>query len=146
MICTSTNKEMEQKVKDLENKYLKNRNETILLVDDDRAVSDVEKVILTTLNYNVLLASGGNEAIDVYKANKDKIDMVILDMIMPGMGGRETYEALKGINSEIKVLLCSGYSINGEATEVVRRGANDFIHKPFTIKELSYKIRKILDK
>jgi two-component system cell cycle sensor histidine kinase/response regulator CckA len=125
---------------------IKERNETILLVDDDQVILEVGKEMLTTLNYKVLLASGGNEAINFYNSNKDKIDLVILDMIMPGMGGRETYETLKRINPEIKVLLCSGYNINGEATEVMRQGANDFIRKPYTMKELSHTIRKILDK
>ncbi len=72
--------------------------------------------------------------------------MVILDMIMPGMGGGETYDRLKEINPDIKALLSSGYSINGQATEILERGCDGFIQKPFTMKDLSRKLREILDR
>ena len=72
--------------------------------------------------------------------------MVILDMIMPDMGGSETYEKIKQIDPEAKILLSSGYSINGQATEILKRGCNGFIQKPFSLKELSEKIREILKK
>jgi CheY-like chemotaxis protein len=67
-------------------------------------------------------------------------------MVMPDMGGGETYDRLKEINPDIKVLLSSGYSINGEATEILERGCNGFIQKPYKSKKLSQKIREILDK
>ena len=120
--------------------------ETVLFVDDEGMIIDVGREILKTLGYQVLLARGGKEAIEVYKANKDRIDMVILDMIMPDMGGGETYDFLKEINPQIKVLLCSGYSIDGQAQEIMERGCNGFIQKPFDVKQLSAKIRKILKK
>lgn len=120
--------------------------ETVLLVDDEGMIIDVGREILKTLGYKVLLASGGKEAIEVYKANKDRIDMVILDMIMPDMGGGETYDLLKEINPQIKVLLSSGYSLEGQAQEIMERGCNGFIQKPFDVKQLSAKIRKILKK
>ena len=72
--------------------------------------------------------------------------MVILDMIMPEMGGGETYDKLKEINTGIKVLLSSGYSVDGQATEILERGCNGFIQKPFYMTDLSKKIREILDK
>jgi len=72
--------------------------------------------------------------------------MVILDMIMPEIGGGDTYDRLKEINPNIKALLSSGYSINGQATEILERGCNGFIQKPFNIGELSKKMREILDK
>jgi len=120
--------------------------ETVLFVDDEGMIIDVGREILKTLGYQVLLARGGKEAIEVYKANKDRIDMVILDMIMPDMGGGETYDLLKEINPQIKVLLSSGYSIEGQAQEIMERGCNGFIQKPFDVKQLSAKIRKILKK
>ena len=120
--------------------------ETVLFVDDEGMIIDVGREILKTLGYQVLLARGGKEAIEVYKANKDRIDMVILDMIMPDMGGGETYDLLKEINPQIKVLLSSGYSIDGQAQEIMERGCNGFIQKPFDVKQLSAKIRKILKK
>jgi len=119
--------------------------ETVLLVDDEEMIIDVGQDLLETLGYTVLLAKSGREGIETYKKNKDKIDMVLLDMIMPEMGGSETYERLKEINSDIKVLLSSGYSINGPAKEILSRGCNGFIQKPFSMKDLSQKLREILD-
>ncbi|OPX35975.1 MAG: hypothetical protein B1H12_08140 [Desulfobacteraceae bacterium 4484_190.2] len=118
--------------------------ETVLFVDDEGMIIDVGREILKTLGYQVLLAKGGKEAIEVYKGNKDRIDMVILDMIMPDMGGGETYDLLKEINSQVKVLLSSGYSIDGQAQEIMERGCDGFIQKPFDVKQLSAKMRKIL--
>jgi CheY-like chemotaxis protein len=119
--------------------------ETILFVDDEEHVLDVGVQILKSFGYTVFEGRSGKETIEVYKKNRDKIAMVILDMIMPGMGGGETYDRLKKINPEIKVLLSSGYSIDGQATEILQRGCNGFIQKPFKIKEWSIKIREILD-
>jgi DNA-binding NtrC family response regulator len=90
------------------------------------------------------MAKSGKEAIEIYRANKNKINMVILDMIMPDIGGGETYDRLKEINPEIKVLLSSGYSIDGQASEIMNRGCNGFIQKPFNVEQLSRKIRNIL--
>jgi two-component system cell cycle sensor histidine kinase/response regulator CckA len=80
------------------------------------------------------------------EANRDEIDIVILDIIFPDMSERETYDRLKGINPDIKVLLSSDYSINGHATQILERGCNGFIQKPFDVNDLSQKIRNILDK
>jgi len=97
------------------------------------------------LGYKVLIARDGKEAVELYKKTPAGIDIVILDMIMPEMGGGEVYDCLKEINPHVKVLLSSGYSINGEATEIIKRGCNGFVQKPFSIKELSQRIREILD-
>ena len=121
-------------------------NETVLLVDDEPMVLEVGINMLKKLGYTVLEAKGGREAVKVYKANKDKIDLVILDMIMPDRGGGETYDQMKEIDPTVTVLLSSGYSIDGQATEILERGCNGFIQKPFTIKELSGRIREILEK
>ena len=88
----------------------------------------------------------GKEAIETYQKNKNEIDMVLLDMIMPKMDGSETYDRLKEINSDIKVLLSSGYSINGQAKTILSKGCDGFIQKPFGLKNLSHKLREILDK
>ncbi len=122
-----------------------NGGETILLVDDEDIIIDVAREMLRAVGYEVLTAGCGKEAIEVYKKNKDKIDMVVLDMIMPDMGGGEAYDRLKEINPDIKALLSSGYSIDGQATRILERGCNGFIQKPFGLEELSQKIRKILD-
>jgi two-component system cell cycle sensor histidine kinase/response regulator CckA len=120
--------------------------ETVLLVDDEDMVSDIGKRLLERLGYNVLVAGSGKEAIEMYNKNKDKIELVILDMIMPGMGGGEAFERLKTLNPGIKVLLSSGYSMNGQAAEIMALGCKGFIQKPFNMKELSKKVRMILDR
>ena len=119
-------------------------SETILLVDDEDIIIDVGQEILKTIGYKVLTAKSGNAAVELYKANHNEIDMVILDMIMPDMDGGETYDRLKKINPDIKVLLSSGYSIDGLASEIMLRGCNGFIQKPFNMKDLSQTIREIL--
>ena len=121
------------------------RGETVLLVDDSDTLLEVGRQILEALGYKVLVAGSGKEAIEVYEHNREKIALVILDIVMPEMGGGETYDRLKEISPEIKVLLLSGFSINGEATEILNRGCDGFIQKPFNIKKLSCKIREILD-
>ena len=119
--------------------------ETILLVDDEEMIVEVGEEILKALGYQVMLAKSGEEAVNIYQEHKDAIDIIILDMIMPGIGGGETYDRLKEINSNVKVLLSSGCSVDGMATEILKRGCNQFIQKPFNIKELSQKIRDVLD-
>jgi len=102
--------------------------------------------MLKVLGYEVLLARSGKEALELYKKNHDNIDMVLLDMVMPEMGGGKTYDRMKEINANIKVLLSSGYSIDGQAQEILERGCNAFIQKPFNLNNLSQKIKEVLDK
>ena len=118
--------------------------ETILIVDDEDIVLDVGVEVLKTLGYQVLAARGGPEAIEIYRQKAGEIDMVILDMIMPEMGGGRVFDAMKGINPSVKVLLASGYSLNGQASHILSRGCGGFIQKPFSIIDLSRKIREIL--
>jgi two-component system cell cycle sensor histidine kinase/response regulator CckA len=118
--------------------------ETVLLVDDEETIVEViEKALLLT-GYKVLVARGGEEAVQVFKKNRERIDIVILDMIMPGMGGGKVFDALRAIQPGVKVVLSSGYSIDGEASQIMARGCNGFIQKPFGIKELSQKIREVM--
>jgi CheY-like chemotaxis protein len=126
-----------------EEKVLKG-HETILLVDDEAVIVEVTKDILETLGYQVMTASTGREAIEIYQKEKDRIDMIILDMIMPGMGGGETLDHLKTINPAAKVILSSGYSLDGEAKKIMDRGVQSFLQKPFRIEQLSQKIRGVL--
>jgi len=118
--------------------------ETVLLVDDEETIVEViEKALLLT-GYKVLVARGGEEAVQVFKKNRERIDIVILDMIMPGMGGGKVFDSLRAIQPGVKVVLSSGYSIDGEASQIMARGCNGFIQKPFGIKELSQKIREVM--
>ena len=119
--------------------------EAILMVDDEEPVLDISVKLLKTMGYTVFAARSGREALGIYQTEKDRIALVILDMIMPMMGGGDTYEKLKQINPNVKVLLASGYSIDGQASQILTRGCNGFIQKPFKLGELSKKIRTVLD-
>jgi PAS domain S-box-containing protein len=119
-------------------------SETILLVDDEEMIIDVGTELLKKMGYRVLTAHRGKEAIEIYGQNKDRVAIVILDLIMPEMSGGEVYERLKEINPDVKVLLSSGYSLKGEAAHILKRGCHGFIQKPFKTNELSNKIREIL--
>ncbi|RPI53916.1 MAG: response regulator, partial [Deltaproteobacteria bacterium] len=120
--------------------------ETVLLVDDEAVILEVGRELLEAMGYRVLTARDGKEGVEVYKKNLDKIDLVILDLVMPYMDGGETYDRLKEINPGIRVLLATGFGIDGEATEILERGCNGFIQKPFRMTKLGEKMREILDK
>jgi PAS domain S-box-containing protein len=119
---------------------------TLLIVDDEELVLDVGANMLEKLGYTVLKAHNGTEAVEIFETNKDKIKMVILDIIMPDMGGGAVYDKIKPINPDVKVLLSSGYSVDGQAIELLERGCDGFMQKPFTMEELSGKITQILKK
>jgi two-component system cell cycle sensor histidine kinase/response regulator CckA len=118
--------------------------DTVLFVDDEIMVIDVAQKMLERLGYRVLIARNGDEALKVYKKQREEIALVILDMIMPGMGGGETYDRMTAIDEDVRVLLSSGYSIKGQAKEIMDRGCKGFIQKPFTLFDLSMKIRAAL--
>ena len=128
----------------IEEKEIPRGHETILLVDDEDMIINVGREMLESLGYKVLVARSGNEAIEVYRKNKEDIDLVILDMIMPDVGGGGAYDKMKEINPNMKILLSSGYGIDGQAREILERGCDSFIQKPFNMKQLSQSIRKIL--
>jgi PAS domain S-box-containing protein len=119
--------------------------ETVLLVDDEDIILNVAAELLEELGYRTCKARNGHEAIEIYLKQQDKIDVVILDMIMPGMSGGETYDKIRQINPEVKTLLASGYSLDGKASQILRSGCNGFIQKPFNLEELSCKLREVLD-
>ena len=119
--------------------------ETVLIIDDEEMVLDIGATILEELGYTVLKALDGRQALAFFEENRERIDLIILDMIMPGMGGSEIFEELKNIRGDIKVLLSSGYSNDGEASELMSRGCDGFIQKPFSIAAFSRIIREILD-
>jgi two-component system, cell cycle sensor histidine kinase and response regulator CckA len=145
-----TYEEPVQRVRELEKAGFKRKQaeeasqeqKTILASESKSCIAEE---LFEQLGYKVLIARSGKEAIEVYEENKERIDIVLLDMIMPDMSGSDTYDRMKKIDPDIKVLLASGYSINGQATEIMDRGCNGFIQKPFKMKELSRKLREILD-
>ena len=119
---------------------------TLLIVDDEDLVLDVAANMLEKLGYTVLKAQNGTEAVNIFEKYQDQIRMVVLDIIMPDMGGGEVYDKIKMINPDVKVLLSSGYSVDGQAIDLLERGCDGFMQKPFTMEELSGKIEQILKK
>ncbi|MDP3283014.1 MAG: PAS domain S-box protein, partial [Desulfobacterales bacterium] len=135
-------KEINEKIQPVE-RIIKGSG-TILFVDDEEMIISLGKEILEKLGYNVLLANGGKEALEVYKNNRGKIDLVILDMIMPDLSGNIVFEEMKEIDPDVRVLLSSGYSINGQAADIIKKGCCGFIQKPFNVIKLSNIIDKIM--
>ena len=117
--------------------------ETILLVDDETLILGVGRAMLEKLGYRVETAGSGDEALRMLETKR--VDLVILDLIMPGMDGGRTFDHIRQIDPTMRVLLSSGYALDGQAATVLEKGCRGFIQKPFTIHELSGKIRSILD-
>ena len=124
--------------------YITTGSGTILLVDDEEMIRELGKTILEELGYQVISAGNGQEACAIFAERKEQIDLVLLDMIMPGMGGKETYLKLKGINSRIKVLFCSGHVLSGQVSNELKEGVRGFIQKPFNMQQLSHSISAAL--
>jgi PAS domain S-box-containing protein len=120
-------------------------SETVLLVDDEEIIIEVGQAMLEKLGYRVVAAKGGEQAVDTVTKKGDGIDLVILDLVMPGIDGGKAFDLIRKIQPAMPVMLSSGYSLNRQANDIMGRGCNEFIHKPFNISELSQKVRKILD-
>ncbi len=119
--------------------------ETILLVDDEETILNACRAMLERVGYTVFTADNGANALEVFANRKNDIDLVILDIIMPGMDGGAVFDRLRQLQPDVKVLLSSGYSIEGHATTILSRGCNGFIQKPFEPDQLFSKIREILN-
>ena len=126
-------------------KNICNGSETILIVDDEDMIIDVGQALFKRMGYQVITAKSGEEALEVVHRIGPSIDLVILDMIMPGMDGGRTFDGIRETCPELPIMLASGYAINGQAQKIMNRGCNGFIQKPFSVSELSQKVRQILD-
>jgi signal transduction histidine kinase len=120
-------------------------NETILLVDDEKVITDVTGAMLSALGYDVIVASDGEEAVAIYQEKGKQIDLVIMDVVMPGMGGGEAIDLIREINPSVKVILCSGYSMSGAVKAIMDKGVQTFLKKPFKMDDFSMKIREVLE-
>lgn len=118
--------------------------ENILLVDDENLILEVGQALLKSLGYTVMLAQSGQQALDILNDKKGEIDLVILDLVMPEMNGAETFKKIRKQYPNIRVLLSSGYSINGQAQQVMDQGCDGFIQKPFSLAELSQVTKNVL--
>jgi two-component system cell cycle sensor histidine kinase/response regulator CckA len=125
-------------------RQIRRGHETILIIDDEESNARVTGELLERVGYRVLTANNGMEGAAIFKKRKEEISLVILDMIMPGMTGKETFEVLKEIEPAVRVILSSGYSLNGQAREIMEQGCRGFIQKPFDIMRLSEKIGEVL--
>lgn len=119
-------------------------HETILLVDDEKIIIDVTSSLLEGLGYKIMIAHSGEEAVDIYREHGGRIDLVILDMVMPGIGGGGAFDAIIAMRPEAKVILSSGYSMTGMAKDILDRGVKAFLQKPFMLADLSQKVREVL--
>ncbi len=117
---------------------------TILFVDDEALVAEVGALMLKEAGYAVISATSGREALTLYKQKHREISLIILDMIMPDLSGGELFDLLKKVNPRARVLLSSGYSLDGQASEIMDRGCDGFIQKPFNLEQLTRKINEIV--
>jgi len=119
--------------------------ETILLVDDELPLRELGEQMLKRFGYRVLTAPDGETALEIYRQKGEEISLVILDIIMPGMGGRRCLEALLRIDPDARIVVSSGYSINGANGETLDAGSRGFISKPYEIRQMLKVVRKALD-
>jgi CheY-like chemotaxis protein len=119
-------------------------HETILIVDDEAINIEVIGAMAKKLGYQVITAGSGQEAIKHYRLNPTSIDLVILDAVMPGLSGSDTFEILRAVNPRVKVILASGYSLNELTSRMIERGVRAFIQKPFRIEDIAETIKTVL--
>ncbi len=117
----------------------------VLLVDDEQIVRNSSKRLLERMGFSVFLAEDGNSAVDIYKTHRNSIVLVLLDQIMPVMDGNETFHALRKLDPEVKVLLCSGYAKDERIEQLLDQGACGFVEKPFDMQSLSRELSRVLE-
>jgi len=120
--------------------------EQILLVDDEYAIATMEKQMLERLGYSVVSRTSSIDALEVFRADPDKFDLVITDMAMPNMSGDALASKMVKIRPDIPILLCTGFSEKMPEDKVAAMGIKNFLMKPITKQDLSKKVRKVLDK
>ncbi len=123
----------------------KEGTETILLVDDEEFIRTIAKEILESKGYQMMEASHGQEALDIYRARGTEIDLVILDMAMPVMSGRDAFAKLREQDMNVKVILATGYSKETDLKDLMNLGIKGFIEKPYRVDDLAAMIRRVLD-
>ncbi len=117
---------------------------TILVVDDEPYILDANKAMLDALGYDVLLADGGAAALDLFARHQVRIDLLILDLAMPEMGGEVVYERIKALRPQVRVILSSGYGVEGLAESLLKKGCDGFLQKPYTMGQLATQIKAVL--
>ena len=117
---------------------------TILLADDEDMVLEIGTQMLKRLGYDVIGAENGRKAIELYRENLEAVDIVILDLVMPDLGGAEAVHAIREMNPNVKIMLSSGFGRDGKTNEIME-SCNGFIQKPFSMQQLSEAIQAVID-
>ena len=107
-------------------------------------IIEVCRQMIEKLGYATITAGSGEEAVELVTRNEKKIDLVLLDIIMPGLTGGDTFDRLKTLKPGLKVLLASGYSLDTKALDIIDRGCDGFIQKPYRLDDLAKKIQSIM--
>jgi len=132
--------------RNMESRPLKSGTENVLIVDDEDPIRDFVSQVLKKYGYTVLTASSGEEALKIYTAGPKEIDLVILDIGMPGMGGHKCLQKIREFDPSAKVIVASGYSSDGQVKETMAVGAVGYMGKPYKLTDLLNEVRTVLDK
>ena len=119
--------------------------ETILLVDDEDSIRIFAEQALIKFGYKVMSASSGEEALDLFRDKSTDIDLVVMDLGMPGMGGYKCLKELLKLEPQVKVIIASGYSIDGPIKQSIEAGARGYVGKPYQLADLLNTVREVLD-
>jgi CheY-like chemotaxis protein len=134
-----------EKTEGVEAKPIPRGTESILIVDDEEAIRGFAKEAMVMFGYKVMTASSGEEALELFSAESNGIDLVIMDLGMPGMGGHKCLQELQQLNPQVKVIIASGYSINDQVKKSMEAGAKGFVGKPYQLSDLLNTAREVLD-
>jgi CheY-like chemotaxis protein len=137
--------ETEPDEKQAEQAVSQDGTETILVVDDDDQIRELTSEVLEDSGYQVLSAESGEQALEIFRKKSRDIDLVLMDLNMPGMGGSQCTRKMMTLDPSVRVLVASGYSANVHGRDVLEFGAKDFIAKPFQVDQLLAKVRQVLD-
>lgn len=119
--------------------------ETILLVDDEEYLRDLGERMLIRFGYTVLTAPDGETAVEIYGEHKDRIALVILDLIMPGIGGKNCLDQILALDPSARVVIASGYSVDESARQELESKVKGYINKPFEFNQILREVRRLLD-
>lgn len=134
----------EPEIEKASNEAIEFGHETILLVDDEDFIIDVGEMMLKGLGYTIMTANCGKAALDLFAEKHELIDLVVLDLVMPDLSGELVFNKMREIKPEIKVLFASGHYMVDQTRALLQTGRSDFLQKPFNLRQLSTKIRRIL--
>jgi CheY-like chemotaxis protein len=119
--------------------------ETLLVVEDDDALREIATSVLRSAGYTVLAAASGAAALEIAAQHQGSLQLVLTDMVMPGMGGRELATRLTEIRPDIRIVYTSGYTDDAILRRHALEASDHFLSKPYTVVELTRRIRKVLD-